>query len=654
MSKLTFKTDAWKVNRGYVQDLEWTGREFVVVDVDKRGEIEDTNYHRYDASGKYLGSVHTERAAGHGSSSGFQYVGDDLRVWVGHKELGAGYFVFGKKGFTKTPQFPNGDITVDPAHDLLCVRTSERFRVYSLSTAKLLHDVTIKNWLKRFQGHLITVTGRGVTLFVHRDLETNGASEIRWFHLVGNTANTLGKKDTSGWFDEAEGAAAIPVGGKLVVHAVGRNGGNNSGRTITAESLGVEVANPNPKDAEQCSGPTAEDEMTIHESSKHWDSHTRGMAKEVDALYPASDWTSTYAHHGEGSAVGAYAIDFMCTKSRGDKIAAYIVKHRKRMGVRYVIWYGRVINWGLDGDGAKWKRYFNADNSNPSKSHKNHVHVSRQPGRKYTPAEGSVKLPVYVVDPLEVDTTLLANAPSGKSDVKRKPGFRITDAVDIDGKWLVTDDGYRYHIDYLVLESELKKRLPASDLKVTPAPAGFKAGRFHTVEKANGHAAADAHSKVVVSVPANTNVEVGSWVGTADGHSWVKDTMGRFWNYRSLEFGTAPKAPVPLPGAKQISIAGKLYDDVETVSLHYVLDSRKSGAFSRHVYYVQVWLNAVKAGRLLADGHWGTKTQAAYDAFRTNVLKYKGDDAKGEPGLTSLRALSDKAGTSFKKIREGK
>jgi hypothetical protein len=82
-------------------------------------------------------------------------------------------------------------------------------------------------------------------------------------------------------------------------------------------------------------------------------------------------------------------------------------------------------------------------------------------------------LPVYVVDPEKVETTLLANAPAGKDDIKREPGFRITTGREIDGKWLVTGAGYRYHMDYLVLESEYKKRPPKGDTPppITPVPS---------------------------------------------------------------------------------------------------------------------------------------------------------------------------------------
>lgn len=58
-------------------------------------------------------------------------------------------------------------------------------------------------------------------------------------------------------------------------------------------------------------------------------------------------------------------------------------------------------------------------------------------------------LPTRYVDPKKVDSTLTANAPEGKEDKYREPGFAITTGVQLDGKWLVTEAGYRYHTDYL-------------------------------------------------------------------------------------------------------------------------------------------------------------------------------------------------------------
>jgi hypothetical protein len=132
--------------------------------------------------------------------------------------------------------------------------------------------------------------------------------------------------------------------------------------------------------------------MTIHSSGKVWTTSTRQVAVELDAKFKRSDWTSTYPGHGEvypsvkgySGNDGRYAIDLMCSsRSLGDKIAQFAWDNRKRLGIRYVIWYGRIIS-ETSSTPNRWVRYFNADNPNPSKSHKNHVHISRYSNKGYT------------------------------------------------------------------------------------------------------------------------------------------------------------------------------------------------------------------------------------------------------------------------------
>jgi len=123
--------------------------------------------------------------------------------------------------------------------------------------------------------------------------------------------------------------------------------------------------------------------MTMHPPSvKLWtDEDVLHAAQEIDALFSRPDWTSTYPGHGENGA--RYSVDFMCSKTMGDKIAPYLWKNRKRLGIWYVIWYGRIISETYASAG--WRRYFAANDPNPSKSHKNHTHASFYPGRDYHP-----------------------------------------------------------------------------------------------------------------------------------------------------------------------------------------------------------------------------------------------------------------------------
>ncbi|WP_326792038.1 CHAP domain-containing protein [Streptomyces sp. NBC_00841] len=109
---------------------------------------------------------------------------------------------------------------------------------------------------------------------------------------------------------------------------------------------------------------------------------------------------------------------------------------------------------------------------------------------------------------------------------------------------------------------------------------------------------------------------------------------------------TAP-APAPKPSATKPK---------PVVDLSNILDARKrdmpaSTGHTTHKADVIIVERALHAEGLLpaawVDGSWGTKTQNAYDAFRRKA-GYTGDDAKGAPGLASLRKLGAKHGWSVK------
>lgn len=129
--------------------------------------------------------------------------------------------------------------------------------------------------------------------------------------------------------------------------------------------------------------------MAMHEPSiKLWtDARTLAVAREIDERFPRKDWTSTYQGHGDDGA--AFAIDFMCGKAVGDRIADYAWKNRARLGVWYVIWNGRIIS--ITKGRSYWRTYYptaRAIANNPDSAyHRNHVHVSRHPGAPFTPLE---------------------------------------------------------------------------------------------------------------------------------------------------------------------------------------------------------------------------------------------------------------------------
>jgi len=114
-----------------------------------------------------------------------------------------------------------------------------------------------------------------------------------------------------------------------------------------------------------------------------------------------------------------------------------------------------------------------------------------------------------------------------------------------------------------------------------------------------------------------------------------------------------PLPPVVVP---KIIINGKEYDDLTSVSVAGVNLARDTGVFSRHVYYVQLWLDTVLpddfttppalAGRW---GYWDAGTQEAVNAFRKS-LGWSGADIVGSVGLSSLDILAGKA-SSTKPVR---
>lgn len=195
-------------------------------------KLQTNVFRRHAADGTYKGYA-TFVDAGHVSSFGLQPIKQGTtRIWFGHDAKGAGYvdYVQGQAAapFVPAKGLPNGDISVDVANDLLNVRTYPmRFRTYRLSTCLsgkpvLLNDCTIPAWMDRFQGHLVA----GKRLYVHRDVATKGASELRSYTLDGKA---LSKWNSNPWGDESQGAMEKDGW----VYGVERTGGDTPNRIAT-------------------------------------------------------------------------------------------------------------------------------------------------------------------------------------------------------------------------------------------------------------------------------------------------------------------------------------------------------------------------------------------------------------------------------------
>jgi hypothetical protein len=133
--------------------------------------------------------------------------------------------------------------------------------------------------------------------------------------------------------------------------------------------------------------------VTITRSGDAWRPYVRLAVEEIDALWPKAS-IGTYTGHDPSI---DRAADFMIPdwstasgKAMGDALAAWARTNSVRLGIWYVIWRGRI--WSRTRPERGWLRYFDASSSNPSRSHKNHVHISW-----YKTAPGVTSTGVYAM-----------------------------------------------------------------------------------------------------------------------------------------------------------------------------------------------------------------------------------------------------------------
>src|SRR5437868_6821505 len=245
-SRFTISTKEWD-ERSYVQGLlihKPTGTS-LAIEADPSASGETFEVHARTAAGKYLGKARV--GYGHGSSVGIVATSNSTaELWWGddrQKATGWAPYQIGQAAalrFVKAPALPKGDVSIDQANDILCIRNGNRFRGYRLTTAKnakadRLFDFTIPGWGNRFQGHFVS----GGRLFVHRDLGTKSRSLAHVFDYKGKQLTVI---DTTKMGDEAEGF----VEKDGVVYAVKRTGGTGPSRVIVATPLDVKVDPPKP------------------------------------------------------------------------------------------------------------------------------------------------------------------------------------------------------------------------------------------------------------------------------------------------------------------------------------------------------------------------------------------------------------------------
>ena len=117
--------------------------------------------------------------------------------------------------------------------------------------------------------------------------------------------------------------------------------------------------------------------MAISVSMSKWTPGVQTRVEEFNERFPDLSW-GTYPGHdpsenrASDGMVPAWQTDR--GRARGWEVARWIWANRARLGVWYVIFDGKIISQTYPARG--WAPYFARNDPNPSKSHKNHVHVS--------------------------------------------------------------------------------------------------------------------------------------------------------------------------------------------------------------------------------------------------------------------------------------
>jgi len=99
--------------------------------------------------------------------------------------------------------------------------------------------------------------------------------------------------------------------------------------------------------------------------------------KELRCRFDVNTVHGLAARAGSSDHPSGLALDFMVNRAEGDKLAAYALKNKDRLGITYVIWRQR-INYG-----SGWRAM--EDRGGATANHQDHVHVSFQ--RRPTPLD---------------------------------------------------------------------------------------------------------------------------------------------------------------------------------------------------------------------------------------------------------------------------
>lgn len=116
--------------------------------------------------------------------------------------------------------------------------------------------------------------------------------------------------------------------------------------------------------------------------------HVRACAEEVGKKFRISVIHGVGMRDGKSDHPKGLALDFMCGKATGDAVASFLQANANRYGIKYIIWWQRIWEFGKDG----WRPM--KDRGGDTLNHKDHVHVSFFPSLEFPENRGIEDIPV--------------------------------------------------------------------------------------------------------------------------------------------------------------------------------------------------------------------------------------------------------------------
>jgi hypothetical protein len=117
--------------------------------------------------------------------------------------------------------------------------------------------------------------------------------------------------------------------------------------------------------------------MTISVALTKWGPRVRGQVQAIAERWPTLSW-GTYPGHDPSEKLAADGMvpgwNTKAGNALGWEVARWLWANRKKLGLWYVIFDGKIISETRPEQG--WIPYFARNDPNPSKSHKNHAHLS--------------------------------------------------------------------------------------------------------------------------------------------------------------------------------------------------------------------------------------------------------------------------------------